>query len=89
MKNIHNAISDTIEKIDDQLQIQLQYVPMNMNGEWKRFMFVRQNKPKSYLEIEICIDEKEESIVATVLHRVDFTRSELFNIMNTFTHMFD
>ena len=88
MHNIQNVISDTICYLESNDQIKLECVLYWGNNGWDKILFYLNNNPETRLEVEVSIDEENESVVATVLESTTFTHSEIEKIMNTFTSMF-
>jgi len=84
-KNIHNALTDAVEKItENHFPIQEEYVDQ-VNG-WHIVNF--KNEQGHTLQVEVQIDDEHESIVMCVLNDLGFTREQITLIMNTFEDQF-
>lgn len=84
-KNIHNAITDAVEKItENHFPIQEEYVE-EVNG-WHVINF--KNEQGHTLRVEVNINDAEESIVMCILDQVGFTNDQASIIMNTFEGQF-
>ena len=84
-KNIHNALTDAIEKItENHFPVEEEYVGQQ-NG-WHIVKF--KNVQGHSLEVEVHIDDANESIVMCVLNQNGFTHDQTTTIMNTFEDQF-
>lgn len=84
-KNIFNALSDAVMKItENHFPVQEEYVEM-VNG-WHIINF--KNEQGHTLQVEVNIDDANESIVMCVLNSVGFTNDQMTTIMNTFEDQF-
>ena len=84
-KNIHNALSDAVEKITaNHFPVQEQYVE-EVNG-WHIVNF--KNEQGHTLQVEVQINDAEETIIMGVLNQVGFTNDQTTIIMNTFEDQF-
>jgi len=83
--NIHNALTDAVEKITaDHFPVQEEYVE-EVNG-WHIVNF--KNEQGHILQVEVQIDDANESIIMGVLNTFGFTRDQVTTIMNTFEDQF-
>ena len=84
-KNIHNALSDAVTKItENHFPVQEEYVE-EVNG-WHIINF--KNEQGHTLQVEVQINDAEETIVMCVLNSVGFTNDQMTTIMNTFEDQF-
>jgi hypothetical protein len=84
-KNIQNALSDAVEKITaNHFPVQEEY--MGLENGWHTVIFKSDNN--NTLQVEVNIDEANESIVMCVLNQVGFTNDQATIIMNTFENQF-
>jgi hypothetical protein len=84
-KNIYNALSDAVEKITaNHFPVQEEYV-RNDNG-WHVVNF--KNEQGHTLQVEVQINDDNESIVMCVLDQQGFTNDQATIIMNTFEDQF-
>ena len=84
-KNIHNALTDAVEKITaNHFPVQEEYVE-EVNG-WHIINFKNDNGHS--LQVEVNINDAEESIVMCILNQVGFTNDQASIIMNTFEDQF-
>jgi hypothetical protein len=84
-KNIHNALSDAVEKITaNHFPVQEEYVE-ELNG-WHIINF--KNEHGNILQVEVQINDADESIIMGVLNTVGFTNDQMTIIMNTFEDQF-
>jgi hypothetical protein len=84
-KNIFNALSDAVDKITaNHFPVQEEYVE-ELNG-WHIINF--KNKQGDILQVEVQINDADESIIMGVLNQVGFTNDQATIIMNTFEDQF-
>jgi hypothetical protein len=84
-KNIYNALSDAVEKITaNHFPVQEEYVRAE-NG-WHVVNF--KNEKGHTLQVEVQINDDNESIVMCVLDQQGFTNDQATIIMNTFEDQF-
>ena len=84
-KNIHNALSDAVDKIKaNHFPVQEEYVE-KVNG-WHVINF--KNEQGHTLRVEVNINDAEESIVMCILDQIGFTNDQATTIMNTFENQF-
>lgn len=84
-KNIHNALSDAVEKITaNHFPVQEEYVE-EVNG-WHVINF--KNEQGHTLKVEVQINDENESIVMCILDQIGFTNDQATTIMNTFENQF-
>jgi hypothetical protein len=84
-KNIHNALTDAVEKITaNHFPVQEEYVEQ-VNG-WHIINF--KNEHGHTLQVEVNINDAEESIVMCILNQNGFTNDQASIIMNTFEDQF-
>lgn len=84
-KNILNALSDAVEKITaNHFPVQEEYV--EEVGGWHIVNF--KNEQGHTLQIEVQINDADESIIMGVLNQVGFTNDQMTIIMNTFEDQF-
>ena len=85
-KNINNALSDAVEKITaNHFAVQEEYV-RNDNG-WHVVNF--KNEQGHILQVEVQINDVDESIIMCVLDQQGFTNDQATVIMNTFEDQFE
>ena len=83
--NIENAITDTEVLVGaNNFPIKGEYMGL-VNG-WHTVIF--KNDTNHTLEVEVQIDDANESIIMGVLNTVGFTRDQVTTIMNTFEDQF-
>jgi len=83
--NIENAITDTEVLVGgNHFQIKGEY--MGMANGWHTVIF--KNNQNDTLEVEVQINDENESIIMGVLNTVGFTREQVTTIMNTFEDQF-
>lgn len=84
-KNILNALSDAVEKITaNHFPVQEEYV--EEKDGWHIVNF--KNEQGHTLQIEVQINDADESIIMGVLNQVGFTNDQMTIIMNTFEDQF-
>ena len=84
-KNIHNALSDAVDKIKaNHFPLQEEYVE-EVNG-WHIVNF--KNERGHTLQVEVQINDLDESIIMGVLNKFGFTNDQMTIIMNTFEDEF-
>lgn len=84
-KNIRNALTDTVMNItENHFPVQEDYVE-EVNG-WHIVNF--KNEQGHILQVEVQIDDANESIIMGVLNTIGFTRDQVTTIMNTFEDQF-
>ena len=84
-KNIHNALSDAVTKItENHFPVQEEYVE-EVNG-WHIINF--KNEQGHTLQVEVQINDADESIVMCILNQNGFTNDQATTIMNTFENQF-
>jgi hypothetical protein len=84
-KNIYNALSDAVDKITaNHFPVQEQYIGAE-NG-WHIVNF--KNEQGHTLQVEVKINDADESIVMCVLDQQGFTNDQATIIMNTFEDQF-
>jgi hypothetical protein len=84
-KNIENAISDTEVLVGgNHFPIKGEY--MGIVNNWHTVIF--KNDANHTLEVEVQIDDANESVVMGVLNQVGFTNDQMNIIMNTFQDQF-
>lgn len=83
--NIQNAITDTEVLVGgNHFLIKGEY--MGLQNNWHTVIF--KNDRNDTLQVEVSIDDENESIVMCVLDQVGFTNDQVTVIMKTFENQF-
>jgi hypothetical protein len=83
--NIENAITDTEVLVGaNNFPIKGEY--MGLANGWHTVIF--KNDQNDTIEVEVQIDDANESIIMGVLNTFGFTRDQVTTIMNTFEDQF-
>jgi len=83
--NIQNAITDTEVLVGgNHFPIKGEY--MGLQNNWHTVIF--KNDRNDTLQVEVSIDDENESIVMCVLDQVGFTNDQVTVIMKTFENQF-
>ena len=86
MRNVHNVVSDVVERVQLSKPVRDRIETTDTPG---RYIAIVKSRDRSvYLKFEVVVDEPDNSVVVEVLHSIGVSEQELQLFMDTLIDLF-